>query len=172
MSSRRRSSKTAVVPQKQKALVSKVKISATTKLKIIQKQLFDGFIVLDLSGSPEQLVEEFDAIGSINIDDPSTYNDDLKRLMIQERLLLVIHAYECLTLGNFCTWSLCLTSKGILIHLATCHEGLSCLYPCCYSTRRVISHWENCPLPLCRICLPVKQSVIFPLSIFDYLIQL
>lgn len=89
--------------------------------------------------------------------------------LIQQQLVLLIHAYrcqmrqrECFKRGEGfqpCQIPNCRTMKNVLFHMVTCHSH-ACLTPHCSSSKKTISHWKNCKLVDCPVCVPLRADPI------------
>lgn len=90
--------------------------------------------------------------------------DPEKRKLIQQQLVLLLHAHKChkrekQDQQNHATCSVpyCLTMKTVLEHMISCQNGRACTYSHCASSRQIILHWKNCTKDDCPICKPVKN---------------
>ena len=85
---------------------------------------------------------------------PMGMGDPEKRKMIQNQLIILIHAAKCQKLE--CNIPYCQTMKNVLLHLPNCQMGRNCTVQHCASSRQIIAHWKQCKNTNCPVCQPLK----------------
>lgn len=89
---------------------------------------------------------------------PSQIDDEFKAI-VQHRLIILVHAFNCKSAGNpYCAFSFCRVMKQLLTHMVFCHNTESCTYPHCQSSAQILHHWTYCKTPECSVCSLLKRT--------------
>ncbi|GMS88360.1 hypothetical protein PENTCL1PPCAC_10535, partial [Pristionchus entomophagus] len=104
------------------------------------------------------------------IDMAQQWSPEEKRKLIQQQLVLLLHAHKCKKRFEEnpnrppCTLPYCTMKKNMFIHMPTCFFGKTCPYAHCASSRQIIHHRKNCQRLDCGVCGPLVrvQNYVHP----------
>jgi hypothetical protein len=103
---------------------------------------------------------------SMETRDAATIGEQEKRKLIQQQLILLLHAYKCSNSSASnadvtrptCTVDYCATIKEVMAHITLCTEGQACSRLHCTSSRQILTHWKSCTKPDCPMCGPLRGT--------------
>uniref|UniRef100_A0A1I8BKL5 histone acetyltransferase n=1 Tax=Meloidogyne hapla TaxID=6305 RepID=A0A1I8BKL5_MELHA len=114
---------------------------------------------INMTNQPQQInIQNDESLGVLPAPDLE------KRKLIQQQLVLLLHAHKCQQREKLepqnrglCKLPYCDVMKNVLEHTIRCTAGRGCKYNHCVSSRHIITHWKNCVKEDCPVCIPVKK---------------
>ncbi|KAL3316602.1 hypothetical protein Ciccas_004748 [Cichlidogyrus casuarinus] len=81
----------------------------------------------------------------------------------RQHLFCLYHAHNCRQeeLANRpvnCNKPFCQFFRQVIAHISTCNMGSNCQEQLCFTSKRLVHHWQSCQKIDCALCGPISQS--------------